>query len=274
MADSLQRHRLDGYTRLFNTYDKPDIKVHELRRALSLGSPLVVGLICPPSFQFATDFWQPREPAPLPEHGLHAVVIIGYDDNQFGGSFLTVNSWGKNWGKNGMTQLRYDDIARYLVYGYRLLSSTPSVKVSIDVVAPGGQSLTAMGNVGTYTLDAVCRTGDQFMLKITGTTGMFVKVYAIDPARNVGQLFPAGPTSICWVEGDLSLPSTVGYYPLTEPAGKNILVFAFATSEFALKGFDPSVEFANAPTTRWEKKHIAFDSTSDLTVVAVAINQK
>ena len=41
---------------------------------------------------------------------LHAVVIIGYDDNKYGGSFRILNSWGENWGENGMGWIRYEDI--------------------------------------------------------------------------------------------------------------------------------------------------------------------
>jgi hypothetical protein len=40
----------------------------------------------------------------------HAMCIIGYDDNIGGGSFKLVNSWGKEWGKNGFCWLRYNDL--------------------------------------------------------------------------------------------------------------------------------------------------------------------
>lgn len=40
----------------------------------------------------------------------HAMCIIGYDDNIGGGAFKLVNSWGKEWGKNGFCWLRYKDL--------------------------------------------------------------------------------------------------------------------------------------------------------------------
>lgn len=40
----------------------------------------------------------------------HAMCIIGYDDNIGGGSFKLVNSWGKEWGKDGFCWLRYRDL--------------------------------------------------------------------------------------------------------------------------------------------------------------------
>ena len=40
----------------------------------------------------------------------HAMCIIGYDDQVGGGAFKLVNSWGKEWGKNGFCWLRYKDL--------------------------------------------------------------------------------------------------------------------------------------------------------------------
>ena len=38
--------------------------------------------------------------------GGHAVIILGYDDNKQ--AVRVLNSWGKNWGTNGLTWLHYD----------------------------------------------------------------------------------------------------------------------------------------------------------------------
>lgn len=38
--------------------------------------------------------------------GGHAVIILGYDDNKQ--SVRVLNSWGRNWGSNGLTWLHYD----------------------------------------------------------------------------------------------------------------------------------------------------------------------
>lgn len=41
-------------------------------------------------------------------YGGHAMCIIGYDDEKFGGAFLVQNSWGENWGKAGYFWLPYE----------------------------------------------------------------------------------------------------------------------------------------------------------------------
>jgi len=40
--------------------------------------------------------------------GGHAVTIVGYDDNQFGGAYKIINSYGQNFGDNGYFWLPYD----------------------------------------------------------------------------------------------------------------------------------------------------------------------
>lgn len=41
--------------------------------------------------------------------GKHAVTVVGYDDNKFGGAFKVINSWGTNWGDNGYFWLPYNN---------------------------------------------------------------------------------------------------------------------------------------------------------------------
>ena len=46
----------------------------------------------------------------------HAMLLIGYDDNKYGGSFLILNSWGskkQEWGSNGKIWVKYDDFFNY-----------------------------------------------------------------------------------------------------------------------------------------------------------------
>ena len=44
--------------------------------------------------------------------GGHAVTLVGYDDNRYGGAFKVINSWSRNWGDNGFFWMPYDFAAR------------------------------------------------------------------------------------------------------------------------------------------------------------------
>ncbi len=51
----------------------------------------------------------------IPEQEIgHAMVVIGYDDKKYGGSFLVLNSYGKDFGENGKIWVRYDDFFEFL----------------------------------------------------------------------------------------------------------------------------------------------------------------
>lgn len=52
--------------------------------------------------------------------GGHAMCIVGYDDNKFGGAFEIMNSWGKEYGDNGIIWFRYEDFAKEVKTAYAL----------------------------------------------------------------------------------------------------------------------------------------------------------
>ena len=43
--------------------------------------------------------------------GGHAITIVGYDDDKYGGAFKVINSWGQNWGDGGYFWMPYDFVA-------------------------------------------------------------------------------------------------------------------------------------------------------------------
>jgi hypothetical protein len=45
--------------------------------------------------------------------GMHAIVVVGYDDNICGGAFRVKNSWGSWWGENGYFWITYDQMLPY-----------------------------------------------------------------------------------------------------------------------------------------------------------------
>ena len=42
------------------------------------------------------------------KNSAHSVCIVGYDDNQYGGAFKFLNSWGSSWGQNGYGWITYN----------------------------------------------------------------------------------------------------------------------------------------------------------------------
>lgn len=110
-------HRIDNYFRLFSSLSDPQLKINKTKMALSEDCPVVIGMNCYKSFNTATDFWNGVHDVYL---GGHALCVVGYDDNKYGGAFLIMNSWGTMWGNGGFTWVRYKDYATDTKYAFQL----------------------------------------------------------------------------------------------------------------------------------------------------------
>ena len=53
--------------------------------------------------------------------GRHAVTIVGYDDNMYGGSFKVLNSYGYDWGDKGYFWMTYKDFVNQGDVAYVIL---------------------------------------------------------------------------------------------------------------------------------------------------------
>lgn len=97
----------------FTVADKKQIK-NLMRNALLANSPIVIGMQVYSSFTKFGNVWNGQQDEIL---GGHAMCIIGYDDNKYGGAFEIMNSWGSNWGDGGFIWVKYED----------LLNNTPEI---------------------------------------------------------------------------------------------------------------------------------------------------
>ena len=63
----------------------------------------------------------------------HAVVVVGFDDDRFGGAFRVLNSWGPGWGDQGFFWLPYDTFREARFDAFAL---TIEDRVNGDVAPP------------------------------------------------------------------------------------------------------------------------------------------
>lgn len=86
---------------------------------LDLQIPVIIGLLVTEDFRNLTPthcLWQP--PTSLTEAKGHALVVTGYDD--VAQTFELLNSFGSEWGCNGVAYISYDNFARVVEEGYIL----------------------------------------------------------------------------------------------------------------------------------------------------------
>jgi len=110
-------YKITDYASVFAPDDSDEEKTLMMRRALAQKKPVVIGLRIRMNFYKLdnADFWYP-ELGDTTFAGGHAMVVVGYDDNR--GAFQLFNSWGTQWGRNGLIWVKYQDFARFVKYAY------------------------------------------------------------------------------------------------------------------------------------------------------------
>lgn len=105
---------------LDNVYRLADLE--DIKIALSKDLPIVLAMAIPSSFEnaFNTDRWSPSNGESIANSFGHAMVLIGYDDNRYGGAVKILNSWGDTWGNDGMIWVSYEDFMNFAVGAYAL----------------------------------------------------------------------------------------------------------------------------------------------------------
>ena len=94
--------------------------IKNVKTALSYKHIVSVGVILTESFENGTavsfGMWAPKYGENLT--GAHAMCVVGYDDNRYGGSFEVMNSWGEEYGDNGFVWIKYTDFAQLVQEAY------------------------------------------------------------------------------------------------------------------------------------------------------------
>ena len=93
-----------------------EVKVNATKKALTEGYPVQLTMKLPTSFFKATEVWKStdKDKGDIAEvHGLHAMVVVGYDDNKEGGAFRVLNSWSPTWGDKGYIWVPYKEYGEW-----------------------------------------------------------------------------------------------------------------------------------------------------------------
>lgn len=81
--------------------------INDMKAALANSLPVVIGIDIFASFNQVSGQDAVYNSASGQPLGGHAVTVVGYDDNKYGGAFKVINSYGQSWGDNGYFWLPY-----------------------------------------------------------------------------------------------------------------------------------------------------------------------
>jgi len=111
-----------------------------LRQWVASGDPFVLGFpVCSEFDDYACFEAVPPPADPGTCRGLHAVAVVGYDDNWAGvGAFKIVNSYGSQWGCYGYAWLSYEFVRKYAWEAWWMWDNwAPSIDPHVpDLVSP------------------------------------------------------------------------------------------------------------------------------------------
>jgi len=194
---------IHGFTRITNGDNVNEISVRGIKEHLAKNAPVAIGMMVGQSFMQdmkGQELWRPQgmDESQMGMGG-HAMSVIGYDDRKFGGAFQIMNSWGPEWGKNGVGWVRYADFKNYVreAYGIDPLPKRSNVaniplECNIGLVNnEGGQNI-ALRVTGGNIFQTVTpiRKGTRFKMSIENKTECYIYVFGMETDNTSYVLFP------------------------------------------------------------------------------------
>lgn len=120
LENSATQNRMHGFTRLTDGEGTEGINVRAVKEHLAKDAPVVIGMMVGGSFMqgmMGKELWAPTdEDRSQMGFGGHAMCVIGYDDRKQ--AFQIMNSWGPEWGKDGVGWVRYADFKEFVREAY------------------------------------------------------------------------------------------------------------------------------------------------------------
>ncbi len=245
LVSKAKENRITEYNKLFETKDKNRMKIDAVRKSLSQGFPVVVGMYCPSSFLNAKEYWQPLEVITNDTPG-HAVTVVGYDNDKYGGAFEVLNSWGRNWGIDGYTWIRYEDFTEYIKYGYQLILAEDvadhhEIFGSVQVLNDDNREISATQNDdGIYELNKNFRTGDRFRVNVNNFSRGYLYIIGSGTGNDFSLLFPHNETvspGLVYKSNNLSLPDEQHFIQVTGDETEDFLYLIFSIEHIDIEYF-------------------------------------
>ncbi|MBK8140056.1 MAG: peptidase C1A papain [Chitinophagaceae bacterium] len=194
---------IHGFTRITNGDNINEISVRGIKEHLNKNAPVAIGMMVGQSFMqnmMGQELWEPSDmDASQMGMGGHAMTVIGYDDRKFGGAFQIMNSWGPEWGNNGIAWVRYGDFKTYVreAYGIDPLPKRSNVaniplECNIGLVRNEDKQNIALRLAGNNLFETVTpiKVGTRFKMSIENATECYIYVFGQEVDGSSFVLFP------------------------------------------------------------------------------------
>jgi Papain family cysteine protease len=219
-----------------NTADKA-IKV---KKSLSEYKPIVIALDCPSSFYSAGELWTPKKTDYKRWSVGHALCVVGYDDEKYGGAFEIINSWSTSWGKGGYTWIKYEDFQYFCLFAFELIDKVIHEKYDWDLsgslkfIESGNRPMrTTYGN-SLFEMEKSYVSGTLFELFVSNNEPAYVYAFGTDTTNVTYKIFPFHNQMLAYLpysENNFAIPDEGSYTMLDENSGTTYYCFLYSNEE-------------------------------------------
>ena len=218
-------------------------KVIKVKKSLSQEKPVVIAIDCPKSFFNAGEFWKPKKSDYKRWSVGHALCVIGYDDEKFGGAFEIMNSWGEKWGNNGYTWMSYSDFQYFCLFAFELIDKVVHEKYEWDLsgslkfIESNGQPMRTLLNDNIFMMEKSYSTGTLFELFVSNNEPAYVYAFGTDTTNVTYKIFPFHDKMLAYLpysENNFAIPDEGSYTMLDEVPGITYYCFLYSNIELDL----------------------------------------
>lgn len=221
LMNSAAQNRMHGFNRLTEDDGVSAINFRAIKEHLAKDAPVVVGMMVGGSFMqdmMGQKVWHPtNDDYRQLGFGGHALCVIGYDDRLEGGAFEIMNSWGPEWGENGIGYVRYGDFRRFVREAYgmdpmpkRGAALNIDFECSIGLVNNDSKQYIPLKAAGsnTFVTGAAVRKGTKFKIEIKNAVECYIYLFTPTATGNSFVLFPYKPihSPYCGITGTRLFP--------------------------------------------------------------------
>ncbi|MCD8296978.1 MAG: DUF4384 domain-containing protein [Prevotella sp.] len=251
-------YKIDDYKTLFvNSFMTESAKIQVVKKALCNNQPVVIAMKVYPSFNSCKDLWDGDMKGNC---GYHAMCVVGYDDDQYGGAFLIMNSWGQNWGNGGFTWVKYSDFCRTVDQAYTgnlALSPSPVVKKNIlggeiELQLSTGATMAAIrdknGNDFSYNIQGTYMSGTRFRLYLTNKEPAYVYIIGYDTKGNTDLIFPPKENIspvLTYKNTHIAIPDEKWYIEMDANEGTDYLCVLYSKKELNISNITKKIMSGN-----------------------------
>lgn len=207
--------KIRGYERLSKDGDDYTTDFFAIKQYLAKGAPVICGMMVGGSFMqdmFGQKVWHPtQDDYSMEGFGGHCMCIIGYDDRLEGGAFQIMNSWGSQWGENGIAWIRYKDFMHFNKEAYALQPlakrgdmAARKLECTIGLVDNSNKQYIQLSNNGNlFSTIRPIKKGTRFKVEVQNSIECYIYIFGEETDGSSYVLFPYTPkhTAFCGITG-------------------------------------------------------------------------